>query len=196
MQQSYFLMDVINKPDSEYGSAILEIKKPIALQQYCLYDGFAGFLLLLLLWNPAFKPMALRQAPSVFFCLSARCPAACPIRGRPHGLLRIRPHSGSMRYAAALRALTHIRAAGAVLFFLYLGQQLGGNMGATQAQAKQQADLSFVVVQNGANYAPVLVQRRSFNSKVGSSSARKIYQTAYAPKDFPAATRVVSAEPF
>lgn len=83
MQQSYFLMDVINKPDAEYGSAILEIKKPIALQQYCLYDGFAGFLLLLLLWNPAFKPMALRQAPSVFFaCQRGVLPPAQYAAGR------------------------------------------------------------------------------------------------------------------
>jgi hypothetical protein len=69
-------------------------------------------------------------------------------------------------------------------------------MGATQAHAKQQVDLSFMVVLNGTNYAPVLVQRKSFNGKVGSSSARKVYQTAYAPKEFPSATRVVSAEPF
>jgi hypothetical protein len=63
-------------------------------------------------------------------------------------------------------------------------------MGSKQRQTTQLADISFMVVLNGAKYVPVLVQRESFKRKVGSSSARKTYQTAYAPKDFPSATSV------
>jgi hypothetical protein len=69
-------------------------------------------------------------------------------------------------------------------------------MSATQAGARQQAEISFMVVLNGAKYAPLLVRRGSFNSKVGGSSARRTYQTAYAPRDFPSTTRVVSTDPF
>ena len=65
-------------------------------------------------------------------------------------------------------------------------------MGSAQAQAKQQTDIAFRVVANGAKYAPLLVRPGSFNSKIGKSAARKTYLTAYAPKDFPAAMCVSS----
>src|SRR5450756_959682 len=41
-------------------------KKTIALHHWLLYYSFAGFLLLLL-WNPVFKPVAFQKAPPVFF---------------------------------------------------------------------------------------------------------------------------------
>jgi hypothetical protein len=63
-------------------------------------------------------------------------------------------------------------------------------MDATQTEAKQRADISFMVVLNGAKYAPVLVQRERFIRKVGRESARKTYHTAYSPKDFPSPTFV------
>lgn len=64
-------------------------------------------------------------------------------------------------------------------------------MDATQIEASQQDDISFIVVLIGAKCIPVLVRRESFNSKVGTTSARKTYQPAYAPNQFPSATRVV-----
>ncbi len=67
-------------------------------------------------------------------------------------------------------------------------------MAATQTAARRQADISFMVVQNGAAYAPLLVRRGSFISKVGNAAARKTYQRAYAPKEFPSATCVSSEE--
>jgi hypothetical protein len=70
-----------------------------------------------------------------------------------------------------------------------------GAMGATRTDIRQLADIAFMVVLNGSKYAPMLVQRRSFNSRVGKSTARKTYQIAYAPKDFPPATRVVAGDP-
>jgi len=63
-------------------------------------------------------------------------------------------------------------------------------MDAPQTQARPQTDISFMVALNGAKYVPVLVQRESFERKVGSSSARKTHQTAYLPKDFPSPTFV------
>ena len=65
-------------------------------------------------------------------------------------------------------------------------------MDVTQAETTQPDDISFMVVLNGEKCAPLLVQRGNFLSKVGSAAARKTYQTAYAPKDFPAATCVSS----
>ena len=67
-------------------------------------------------------------------------------------------------------------------------------MDATQTETRPQADISFVVVLNGAMYVPVLVQRESFKRKVGSSSARNTYQTGYVPKDFPSPTFVDSGD--
>lgn len=68
-------------------------------------------------------------------------------------------------------------------------------MGATQTEAGRQADLSFIVVVNGAKCAPLLVERESFICKVGNAAARKTYQRAYAPTDFSSATCVSSDDP-
>lgn len=68
-------------------------------------------------------------------------------------------------------------------------------MGATQTQARRHAGRSFIVVLNGAKCAPLLVERESFVGKVGKATARKTYQTAYAPKHFPSATCVSLGEP-
>jgi len=59
----------------------------------------------------------------------------------------------------------------------------------------QPAGISFMVVQHGAKCAPLLVRRRSYFGKVGRAAARKEIQTAYAPNEFPSATRVVSEDP-
>ena len=67
-------------------------------------------------------------------------------------------------------------------------------MGAKQREARQPDEISFMVVLNGAKCAPLLVQRGSFISKVGSAAARKTYQTAYAPNEFPWAVRVVTED--
>jgi hypothetical protein len=63
-----------------------------------------------------------------------------------------------------------------------------------QTETGQSEDLAFRIVLNGAKYAPLLVQRESFNSKVGRAAARKTYQTAYAPSVFPSATCISSGE--
>jgi len=71
-------------------------------------------------------------------------------------------------------------------------------MGSTQRQAAQLADISsdisFMVVQNGATYVPVLVRRESFIRKVGGAAAQKTYQLPYAPKEFPSPTFVGSGD--
>jgi hypothetical protein len=68
-------------------------------------------------------------------------------------------------------------------------------MGSIHRQVPQQAGISFLVVQNGGTYTPLLVRRESFISKVGQAAARKTYQIAYAPKDFPRATFVGPGDP-
>jgi hypothetical protein len=67
-------------------------------------------------------------------------------------------------------------------------------MDATQSEPTQRADISFMVVMNGATYVPLLIQRERFIRKVGRESARKTYQTAYAPKDFPSPKFVGSGD--
>jgi hypothetical protein len=51
-----------------------------------------------------------------------------------------------------------------------------------------------MVVKDGATYAPLLVRRESFNSKIGAEAAQKTYQTAYAPREFPSPTFVGSGD--
>jgi hypothetical protein len=62
-------------------------------------------------------------------------------------------------------------------------------------EVTQPANISFLVVHNGAICAPLLVERLSFIGKVGSEAARLQYQTAYTPKEFPSAKRVSSDDP-
>jgi hypothetical protein len=64
-----------------------------------------------------------------------------------------------------------------------------------QIEIAQPANISFLVVHNGAICAPLLVERRSYIGKVGNEAARLRYQTAYAPKEFPSAKRVSSDDP-
>lgn len=63
-------------------------------------------------------------------------------------------------------------------------------MGSIHRQVQKLAGISFLIVQNGGIYTPLLVRRESFIGKVGRAAARKTYQIAYAPKDFPRATFV------
>jgi hypothetical protein len=71
-------------------------------------------------------------------------------------------------------------------------------MGSTHRESAPVADISsdisFMVVRDGATYAPLLVRRKCFMQKVGNEAARKTYQTAYAPKDFPFSTYVGSGD--
>ena len=69
-------------------------------------------------------------------------------------------------------------------------------MGSTQRRTTQLAEISFMVVQNGGTYAPVLVRRENFIRKVGRDVARKTYQKAYAPRDFPSPIFVGSRDAF
>jgi hypothetical protein len=69
-------------------------------------------------------------------------------------------------------------------------------MGSIQRQVPQLPGISFLVVQIAGTYAPLLVRRASFISKIGRAAARKTYQIAYAPKDFPRATFVGPGDPF
>jgi len=62
----YYLMVNIKKTDGKIAGSGLPAKKTIALHHWLLYYSFAGFLLLLL-WNPVFKPVAFQKAPPVFF---------------------------------------------------------------------------------------------------------------------------------
>jgi hypothetical protein len=59
-------MSSIGKTDRRTKEQSQQLTRAIALQQSFLYYWFAGFLLLLL-WNPVLRPMALQQAPSAFF---------------------------------------------------------------------------------------------------------------------------------
>jgi hypothetical protein len=60
------MMTDIRKTDGKTAGSGLPAKKPVALHHCLLYYSFAGFLLLLL-WNPVFKPVAFQKAPPVFF---------------------------------------------------------------------------------------------------------------------------------
>jgi hypothetical protein len=66
-------------------------------------------------------------------------------------------------------------------------------MGA-QIEFTPPAGPSFLIVRNGAMCAPWLVQRECIIRQIGREAARKIYQTAYAPNEFPTAKRVVSSD--
>jgi hypothetical protein len=63
-----------------------------------------------------------------------------------------------------------------------------------QIEVPQANGPSFLIVQNGAMCAPWLVQRECIVRQIGREAARKKYQTAYAPNEFPSAKRVVSSD--
>jgi hypothetical protein len=63
---THYVMANIRKTDEKTAGCELLAEKTVAPHHWLLYYSFAGFLLLLL-WNPVFKPVALQKAPPVFF---------------------------------------------------------------------------------------------------------------------------------